>query len=104
MMPPRLAGLLFALVALISGGAYGSYTYFVPAKQPVTAIAYATPEESDAYVRFDMEAYDSILKNYWKKVPEADLAQLFQQSLQKASSSSTPLTTNARKGTAKMLS
>jgi hypothetical protein len=105
MFPPKLVALLIALIAVISGGAYGVSTYLTPAKKPAVAvITYATPEESDPYVRFDMEAYDSIMKNYWKKVSEADLAQLFQQSVAKASSSSTPLTSSDRKGTAKMLS
>ncbi len=103
MIPPKFVALALVFVTLISGGVYGSYTYVTPAKQQEVTVQYATPEESDVYVRFGMEAYDSILKNYWKKVSEADLAQLFQQSLQKATSSSTPLSSPDRAGTAKML-
>ncbi|MFH1780446.1 MAG: S41 family peptidase [Candidatus Nealsonbacteria bacterium] len=66
---------------------------------------YKTPEEVDALVRFNMEAYDSILQNYWKKVSDEDLAILFQLSLQKAQNSSEVplLTTKDRAGTAQML-
>ena len=106
MIPPKFVAFIFALVAIISGASYETYDHIFVGKhvQLAAAVTYATPEESDAYVRFDMEAYDSILKNYWKKVSESDLAQLFQQSVAKASSSSTPLVTPDRAGTAKMLS
>jgi hypothetical protein len=102
MMPPRLFGLIFVTTAVLFGGVYGSYSY-LNSEEQIATIAYATPEEQDPYVRFQMEAYDSILKNYWKKASEADLAGLFQLSLQKVSGSSTPLVSNDRSGTAKML-
>ena len=65
---------------------------------------FKTTEEKDAYVRFEMEAYDSIKENYWKKLEDADLAQLFQLSLAKAANLAiTPaLPANDRAGTAKM--
>lgn len=41
----------------------------------------------DAYVRFEMEAFDSIKENYWQKADDAQLANLFQLSLEKAGGS-----------------
>lgn len=69
-------------------------------------VVYKTPEEQDVYTRFVMEAYDSIVSNYWSKVQDAGLADHFQLSLQKAlNSPALPLlVTHDRAGTAKMFS
>lgn len=84
-------------IFLIAGGAY----YWQSAREP----AFKTQEERDIYVRFEMEAYDSIKANYWKKLEDAELARLFQLSLAKAKNlpAPPPLATNDRSGTAKML-
>lgn len=68
-------------------------------------VEYKTPAERDVYVRFDMEAYDAIATNYWKKASDADLAQFFALSLQKAAGlANVPsLATSDRSGTALML-
>ncbi|MDO8522450.1 MAG: S41 family peptidase [bacterium] len=86
-------------ILLIAGGAY--YWQGTRGSQPA---AYKTPEEKNVYVRFEMEAYDSIQTNYWKKLADADLAQLFQLSIAKAKNLPAPpaLVTNDRSGTAKM--
>lgn len=87
---------VFAIL-LIAGGAYYWQT-------TGGGEAYKTPEEKDIYVRFEMEAYDSIKENYWKKLEDADLAQLFQLSLAKAANLPAPpaLAAKDRIGTAKM--
>lgn len=90
---------VLVVIILIIGGVY----YFIgPSKSLVT---YKTPEEADVFVRFDMEAYDSIVQNYWKKMPDADLAKLFQFSLQKATNApALPLlVSQTRAGVATML-
>lgn len=86
-------------VLIVAGGAYYSQTAR-GAGQP----EFKTPEEKDVYVRFEMEAYDSIKENYWKKLADADLAELFQLSLAKAANLPVPpaLPTNDRAGTAQM--
>ena len=92
---------LVVLVAwLVAGGAYYWQNVY-----DTRNTSFKTPEERDLYVRFEMEAYDSIKINYWKKLEEADLAQLFQLSLAKAGNLPAPpaLATNDRAGTAKML-
>ena len=86
-------------VLLAAGGAYYLQT------SRVEETTFKTSEEKDIYVRFEMEAYDSIQANYWKKLEDADLAQHFQLSLAKAKNLAVPpvLATNDRAGTAKML-
>ncbi|HVY54970.1 MAG TPA: hypothetical protein VHC46_04355, partial [Thermodesulfobacteriota bacterium] len=66
---------------------------------------YKTPEESDPYVRFGMEAYDKIRENYWASTTEEQVADHFQLSLQKALNSPVVplLATRNRVGTAEML-
>ena len=77
---------LVVLVAwLITGGAYYWQNVY-----DTRNTSFKTPEERDLYVRFEMEAYDSIKINYWKKLEEAALAQLFQLSLAKAGNLPSP--------------
>ena len=91
-----------ALVLIASGGA-GHYFFWPAHAAPVAAITYKTAEESDPYVRFDMEAFDSMQKNYWKKATDADLANLFSLSVQKAASATSTLLASDRSSTAKMI-
>jgi hypothetical protein len=86
-------------IAAITGiAAYAS-------KKSVAPVTYKIPEEKNAYVRFDMEAFDKIIQNYWAKTDEKGLSEHFQASLQKALN--TPvvpvLKTHDRAGAAKML-
>ncbi len=70
-----------------------------------SAVQYRTPQEAeDVYVRFDMEAYDIMLANFWKQAGDADTAGLFEKSLQKAASTTNvTLASSTRAGTAAML-
>ncbi len=74
--------------------------------RPVTQhiSAFQTPEEqSDIYVRFDMEAFDQINEHYWMATSSYSLSKLFQTSLGKVTGSYQILSTFDREGTAKML-
>ena len=99
--------ILFAVFALVIVVPSFSY-YFISNNKKVAEIktdTYQTKEEQDVYVRFEMEAYDSITKNYWYKMNNDEMAMLFQLSLQKASTSitiPTPITKD-RKGVAGMM-
>jgi hypothetical protein len=94
---------IVALVAVIAIAGGGYYAY---SQTSAASVEYKTPEEADAYVRFVMEAYDSVTKNYWDKVDDAKLAEFVQLSLQKAQGALTMpiLPTKDRAGAAKMLS
>ena len=88
----------------MSACSLGYLGYRVHPVAPIAvAVQYATPEEADPYVRFDMEAYDSIQKNYWQKGSDADMAKLFALSVQKAASGTTTPNVSDRAGTAKMI-
>ena len=78
---------------------------FVLHQKPAVSAQYKTPQEQNVFVRFDMEAYDLILQNYWKTTSEADLTNLFQLSLQKAENMTAMpvLATTTRSGAAQML-
>ena len=100
--------LALVLAAALVGGYYWYTTHHTaPSSKAVT---YKTPEEeSNVYVRFDMEGYDSIVANYWQTPTDADMSGLFQQSVQKAvaltgyPSASTTVATSTRAGTVAML-
>lgn len=84
----------------------GGVLYYTYGRNTIPLVTYKTLEEADAYVRFVMEGYDSIVKNYWMKAKEDDLANLFALSLQKAiGASTTPIALSSdRAGVARMLS
>jgi hypothetical protein len=91
---------------LIIAGAAGAGLYYWHAQPAAVAAAqYKTPEEASPYVRFDMEVYDIIAANYWQKAPDADVAALFQLSVQKALNAQNipDLPTKDRAGTAAMI-
>ena len=97
---------LFILIILGVFG-YSAYT-----KQHISnsinkekALIYKTPEEKDIYVRFIMESYDSINKNYWAKLSEDNLANLFQLSIQKVKNQTDlpEMATTSRSGVSKMV-
>lgn len=99
---------LFAAI-VIGAAAFGAYWWHGEGTQAAAADAYKTPQEANnAYVRFDMEAYDDIESNYWREVSDSDLSQLFQASLSKAAqndnvSATSTLATSTRDGVAQML-
>ena len=108
----RKRGLIEAIIVIIMVALIGGYFWYsqIYTTAPAAAPAYKTSAEaSNVYVRFDMEAYDSIMKNYWQTPTDAAMSQLYQSSLSKALSlmnitdASTTLATTDRAGTAEML-
>jgi C-terminal processing protease CtpA/Prc len=102
-MNKRLVYLL-CIIILIGGAAFYFYNHPLVKKVKKEEATFATKEESDKYVRFDMEVFDKISKVYWQKTTPDNLATLFQLSLQKVLSTTTPILTKDRAGTAQMLS
>src|SRR3989344_1553360 len=101
----RFGFLLGALVAvgITAGGVYlyGAQSWPFP-QQAAAAGSFKTSEEEDTYVRFVMEGYDLIQKNYWQKAPDDKLANHFQLSLEKAAATSSSIAATDRTSTAKM--
>lgn len=97
----RAVLITLAALMMLSGSA-GACWYIHP--HLFAASAVQTPEETDRYVRFDMEVFDIIVEHYWQKATEADVAQLFQGALAQAAADPTvALPTPDRAGAAKML-
>ncbi len=91
-----------ALVAVAASGYV--YTNYIRNTPTTPTTAFQTPEEANIYVRFDMEAFDKIKANYWNKLSDADLAEHFHLSLQKALGTNTTLGSTTRAAVAQMLS
>ncbi len=95
------AGTVVFLLAALAGASFVFFRAGTP--------AYQTPQEADPYVRFDMEAYDAIMQNYWIKpgtfaqfnAPE--LPQLFELALNKETGTTNTLATSTRSAVAAML-
>ena len=98
---------IIAILVLVVVLAVGGSIYFYVQKHPPIEVkivpTYKTAEEADAYVRFVMEAYDLIQKNYWQKISDADLSQHFELSIQKSAATTTTSATKDRAGIAKFL-
>ncbi|RJQ34960.1 hypothetical protein C4568_01785 [Candidatus Parcubacteria bacterium] len=97
-----IIGVLIALC--ITGGGFLYSIEVWPPSQSAAAANFKTPEEKESeYVRFVMEGYDLIQKNYWQKAEDSKLANHFQLSLEKAAATSSAITATDRASTAKML-
>lgn len=90
------------LVGIFSYGTYYTYTTYIGEAKDIGGQLLQGDEQ---YTQFVLEAYDSITKNYWSKLTDAQMAKLFQASLGKAAKSDTPLVlvTEDRTGIEKMV-
>ncbi len=93
----------YIVYLLVIGLVVGGGVYYKNHKPKTEKVVYKTPQEADEFVRFDMEAYDSILQNYWGPHSQYDLPNIFKLSLEKAAGSSFTLATSTRAGVAEML-
>ena len=107
--PRRPEIILFLIFVILTVGFWvlawrRHVTYVRASTEATSSVMYKTIEEKEnIFVRFDMEAYDIIQNNYWKKSTDAEMAELFQMSFTKAASSTLGQVTKDRAGTAKML-
>ena len=99
------SGVAIFLVIVVLSGAGVYWWQGRNATEVAAASQFKTPQEqSNVYVRFDMEAYDAIASQYWQEASDAQLAQLFQLSVSKAAGVATePLATSTRTAVAQML-
>ncbi len=99
-MATRSLIVLIVLAVLAGGGGWYAYMRFTPS----AAAQYKTPEEAaNVYVRFDMEAFDTIMAQYWQSGKESDLASLYQLALAKVENTNETLPSDDRAGVAQML-
>src|SRR3989344_3561461 len=101
-MPWRLLFGCSLLVALAGTSGYAYWSSTKEANVAGAAASYKTDEEkNDLYVRFVMEAYDIIEKQYWQKATDEQMAELFTLSINKAGATTTPPASD-RAGTARL--
>ena len=87
-----LRGFVAIFLLLVATGSAGVYRWHEDSKAAGAAAAqpsYKTPQEANVFVRFDMEVFDIIEREYWQKTAEADLVELFRLSLAKAEGTTT---------------
>jgi len=91
----------FLVVALIIIVLVGGFQF--NKSKTSSKVVYQTSAENDPYVRFEMEAYDKITKNYWNDPKQYDLSNLFKLAVEKAGGVNVTLATSTRSATAEML-
>ncbi|MHB0978265.1 MAG: S41 family peptidase [Minisyncoccota bacterium] len=91
----------FLMVSLITILLIGGFLFNKFKTSP--KVVYQTAAENDPYVRFEMEAYDKITKNYWNSPSQYDLSNFFKLAVEKAGGTSVTLATSTRSATADML-
>ncbi len=105
-----LIGSVLAITAIVSGVYLWKDSGSAAASLAAAAGSYQTPQEqSDVYVRFEMEAYDRIAENFWVKpgsygqfgVPE--LPDLFRLAADQQMGATFALASSTRGATAEML-
>lgn len=67
------------------------------------ADGFAPVEIGDTYVNFELEAYDSIKANFWKKMTDEEVSTLFRLSIDKAAATTSSMSSNDREGLKELL-
>jgi len=73
-------GSVVILIILCAGSAIGTYFYFKHNQKPETP---AEQTSENIYVEFLSEVYDKIKENYWNKMSDEELANLFKLATEK---------------------
>lgn len=89
---------LFVFLLAVAGGFYYYQGHRIQFEKLVTET-----DDTEKYVKFNMEVYDKISKIYWNKSSDADLSNLFKLSIDKVFGTSTILTSQDRVGTENMI-
>ncbi len=94
-----LIGLILIGIVVLTQGAYVLSKKYIHTGKP------SVMQSKEVYTDFVMEVYDIIQKNYWMKVPDDNMARLFQASVEKAAKLDTvpTLVTSDKAGVAQMV-
>lgn len=94
-----VVAIAFVLILALGAGAYA-----VSQREETQEATYKTEAEADPLVRFEMEIFDIIVREYWQTTAEGDLADHFALSLGKATGvEKATLPTRDRAGAAHMI-
>jgi len=96
-----IVGGIVILVILVAGGATAGYFYFKHTQKNPTA-----PEQTaqDIYIEFLSEIYDKIQENYWNKISDEELSNLFKLGTEKLTQAPQNLESSDKQGVDKMVS
>ena len=93
-----IIGGVLILIILFAGSAIGGYFYFKHDQK--------TPAEQTSkniYIEFLSEIYDKIQENYWNKIPDEELANLFRLGAEKLTQAPQNLSSANKKGVSEMV-
>ena len=96
-----IAGGIVILIILLAGGAIGGYFYF---KQNQKNPAPLEQTSKDVYIEFLSEVYDKIQENYWNKISDEELSNLFKLGAEKLIQAPQNLESPDKQGVNKMAS
>jgi len=99
-LKPLFALRLFIIIALIAGGIFGGYLY---GKTRQNGIAGNQGSNENIYASFSSEVYDKIKENYWDKIDDEQLSNLFRLGAEKISGQTQSLKKADKENTIKMI-
>jgi len=93
-------GSVVILIILCAGSAIGTYFYFKHNQKPETP---AEQTSENIYVEFLSEVYDKIKENYWNKMSDEELANLFKLATEKLVQTPQNLSSADKRGMTEMV-
>lgn len=90
-------GILIGVLVLVAGGLVGSKIYLEKTK-PIKKVEVT----QDKYVAFELEVWDKIKENYWDKISDTDLSNLYLLATNKLVGKPQTLVSNDRNGVEKL--
>lgn len=97
-----LSSLVLILAAGIVGGAFWGYGYFKK-NRLATQEPHGLQSPKDQYAAFSGEVYEKIKQNYWEKISDADLSNLFKLAAEKVSGRNEKLLSSDKSGVLAMI-
>lgn len=96
----KTVGLMIFPILLIAAGALGGYFYF---RQTTAAPVATTVTPKDAYLDFLGEIYDKVKENYWDKISDDQLSNLYKLGVEKLTGFPQNLKTKDKNGVREMV-
>lgn len=91
-------GLILFFIIAFSAGAITGYHYFKQGQQKIVQRAESEEVEKNAYIEFSVEIYDKIKENYWDKISDEQLSNLFKLGTEKLTNKPQTLKSQNKEG------
>ena len=95
-----ITGIVIILIILCAGSAIGTYFYFKHDQKPKTPVEQTS---ENIYMEFLSEVYDKIRENYWNKISDEELTNLFKLAVEKLTQAPQNLSSADKKGMTEMV-